>query len=116
VAALMIGGHAAPRPSSRPRARRRRRGGRAGRPGVACHPTATGDLRRPSDPVVLRGSQLPRIDGVAPAEAVAFIRSGTAWVQIPVQVDEMHVANMGVVHNRGTVPATDHLVPPTPRP
>jgi hypothetical protein len=81
---------------------------------AGCHQTDTSDLRRSADPVVLKGSQLPRIAGVDPGEVVAFIRAGSTWTPVPVQVDEFHVANMGVVHNRGTVPATDHLVPSDP--
>jgi hypothetical protein len=71
---------------------------------VACHPTGTAELARPSDPVVLRGADLPRIGGVAPGEVVAFIRHDGGWRQIPVQVDERHQANLAVVHNR---PAED---------
>jgi hypothetical protein len=77
---------------------------------VACHPSNTSDLARPSDPVILKGSQLPRIPGVAPDEVVGFVRHDGAWHQIPVQVDEMHTANLAVVHNRPSEPGVDFLV------
>jgi hypothetical protein len=43
---------------------------------------------RDADPVVLKGSSLPGLTGVAPAAVVAFRWTGSAWDQIPVQVDE----------------------------
>jgi len=47
-------------------------------------------LSRPSDPVVLRGSSLTPLQGMAPGDLVAFrySASGGTWTQVPVQVDE----------------------------
>jgi hypothetical protein len=77
---------------------------------AGCHPTGASDLRRPSDPVVLRGAQLPALGGPPPGEVVAFARSASAWNPIPVQVDERHVANLAVVHNRPADPDSNALV------
>jgi len=44
-------------------------------------------LTRDRDPVVLEGSDLPALEGLAPSSVVAFRFEGT-WVQIPVQIDE----------------------------
>ena len=54
---------------------------------VASSVTQASTLTRDRDPVVLRGSDVPRIPGLAPSSVVAF-RFDTAWVQIPVQIDE----------------------------
>jgi hypothetical protein len=67
-------------------------------------------LHRPSDPIVLSGDDLPRVTGVMPGDVVAFRWSNDAWVQVPVQVDERHVINLGIVHNDEPEPASDYLV------
>lgn len=59
---------------------------------------------------MLKGADLPPIAGVAPGDVVAFIRHDGAWRQVPVQVDEMHEANMAVVHNRPPEENSTHLV------
>ena len=45
-------------------------------------------LSRPSDPVVLDGSALPKLLGGDPMHVVGFAWDGSAWHQVPVQVDE----------------------------
>jgi hypothetical protein len=48
---------------------------------------AMGTLDRPADPVVLTGSDVPSLVGIAPGDLVAFSYE-SGWQQIPVQVDE----------------------------
>ena len=48
---------------------------------------AISPLNRPADPVVLTGSDVPSLVGIAPGDLVAF-RYESGWQQIPVQVDE----------------------------
>ena len=57
-------------------------------------------LTRPSDPVVLDGSALPKLLGSDPMRVVAFAWDGTAWHQIPVQVDERDLVNPGQIYHR----------------
>jgi hypothetical protein len=77
---------------------------------VACDAPPASELRRPADPVVLTGDDLPAVPGVLPGEVVAFSRSGNAWRQVPVQVDQRHVVNLGVVHNQPPEAASNSLV------
>ncbi|MBN8866209.1 MAG: hypothetical protein J0H98_01525 [Solirubrobacterales bacterium] len=44
---------------------------------------------RAGDPVVLNGSQLSRLNGVAPGKILAYKWAGK-WIQVPVQIDERH--------------------------
>ena len=60
-------------------------------------------LNRPEDPVVLTGADVPSLAGIAPGDVVAF-RYDTAWVQIPVQVDERDVKTFGAVYNNSLPP------------
>lgn len=60
---------------------------------------ATGLPNREADPVVLTGSQVPRLLGSAPEQVVAFRWDG-AWKQVPVQVDERKVADFRVIRQR----------------
>lgn len=53
----------------------------------------TSTLSRPNDPVILKGADIPQFIGISPDELVAFSFIDGSWVQIPVQVDEMKVAN-----------------------
>ncbi len=55
-------------------------------------------LTREEDPVVLTGADVPSLAGIAPGDLVAF-RYDTAWVQIPVQVDERDVKTFGTIYN-----------------
>lgn len=52
-------------------------------------------LARPAAPVVLTGSKLNRLGGVAPERVVAFRWASGAWQQIPVQVDQRKVVPFG---------------------
>src|SRR4029079_652515 len=57
-------------------------------------------LTRPSDPVVLTGSALPKLLGAVPAHIVGFSWHGKQWHQIPVQVDERDLVNPGQIYHR----------------
>jgi hypothetical protein len=59
---------------------------------------AASPLSRTADPVVLTGADVPQLDGISPGALVAF-RYTTAWEQIPVQVDERAVVDLGTVYN-----------------
>ena len=61
-------------------------------------PAAAAPLSRPFDPVVLKGSVVPKLKGIAPGLLVAFRYSG-GWVQIPVQVDERKIVSFGQIYN-----------------
>jgi hypothetical protein len=63
-------------------------------------PAASGDpLARPSDPVVLTGAQLPTLANGPRGTIVGFRWSGSAWVGVPIQVDERAVVNFGKIYN-----------------
>jgi hypothetical protein len=57
---------------------------------------------RDADPVVLKGSDLPGLAGVDPADVVAFRWTGSAWDQIPVQVDERAAVPFNRIYNFAT--------------
>ena len=59
-------------------------------------------LSRPSDPVVLAGSAVPKLLGGAPSHVVGFAWDGTDWHQVPVQVDERDLVNPGQIYHRPT--------------
>ncbi len=59
-------------------------------------------ISRPSDPVVLTGSALPKLTGGDPMHLVGFAWDGSAWHQIPVQVDERDLVNPGQIYHRPT--------------
>jgi hypothetical protein len=59
-------------------------------------------LSRPSDPVVVAGSALPKLLGGAPTHVVGFAWDGTDWHQVPVQVDERDLVNPGQIYHRPT--------------
>lgn len=50
--------------------------------------TRVSTLTAPDDPVVLVGTSLPQLHGVAVSHVVAFVFGPTGWEQIPTQVDE----------------------------
>lgn len=56
---------------------------------------------RGADPVVLTGAQVPALAGAAADRIVAFAWTGSAWSQIPVQVDQRKVIDL-----RSAYPAT----------
>ena len=59
-------------------------------------------LGRIEDPVVMDGSALPKLLGTAPQHVVGFAWDGTAWHQIPVQVDQRDLVNPGQILDRPT--------------
>ena len=56
-------------------------------------------FQRPEDPVVLKGSDVPRLVGAAPGKVLAFRNLNGRWDQIPVQVDERALIDLGTVYN-----------------
>jgi hypothetical protein len=57
-------------------------------------------LSRSDEPVVLAGAQVGSLQGIAPADLVAFRFGDDGWEQIPVQVDERHMKNLRDVYPR----------------
>ena len=62
---------------------------------AGCTTRYGSQVLRPSDPVVLTGAALPKLVGGAPQHIVGFAWDGSAWHQIPVQVDERDMVNPG---------------------
>jgi hypothetical protein len=54
-------------------------------------------FQRPEDPIVLKGSDTPRLIGAAPGKVLAFRYLNGRWDQIPVQVDERALIDLGTV-------------------
>jgi hypothetical protein len=67
---------------------------------ASCENRFGATLVRPEDPVVLTGDQLPELIGHDPTHIVAFAWDGTAWQQIPVQVDQRDLVNPGRIYHR----------------
>jgi hypothetical protein len=59
-------------------------------------------LSRPSDPVVLDGSALPKLLGGDPMHVVGFSWDGSAWHQVPVQVDQRDYVSPGLIYHLPT--------------
>jgi hypothetical protein len=59
-------------------------------------------LSRPSDPVVLDGSALPKLIGTDPMHVVGFAWDGNAWHQVPVQVDKRDYVSPGAIYHLPT--------------
>ena len=57
-------------------------------------------LARPEEPVVLDGSALPKLAGIAPQHVVGFSWDTKKWNQIPTQVDQRDWVNPGQILNR----------------
>jgi len=55
--------------------------------------------QRPEDPVVLTGSDVPRLAGSVPEKVVAYRYFSGQWQQVPVQVDERAMVDLGTVYN-----------------
>src|SRR3954454_8382284 len=70
----------------------------AGFAGLLCAASASQAALRPADPLVLAGSDVPALLGSAPGSGVAFSRTADKWQQIPVQVDERAVVDLGKVY------------------
>jgi hypothetical protein len=66
---------------------------------VGVAPAGAAPLNRPADPVVLTGAQLPKLTTLKPAQILGFAWTGTAWKQIPIQVDERAMLNLGTVYH-----------------
>jgi hypothetical protein len=66
---------------------------------LPASPAGAVAVNRPADPVVITGASASRLVGVNPKQIVGFARSGTAWRQIPIQIDERKVLNLGRVYN-----------------
>ena len=56
-------------------------------------------FQRPEDPIVLKGSETPRLVGAAPGKVLAFRYLNGRWDQVPVQVDERALIDLGTVYN-----------------
>lgn len=54
---------------------------------------------RDADPVVLTGASLPKLAGADPGDLVAFRWTGTAWDQVPAQVDERAAVSYRQIYN-----------------
>jgi hypothetical protein len=59
-------------------------------------------LARLEDPVVMTGAQLPTLLGQAPVKVVGFAWDGSAWHQVPVQVDERDLVNPATILHRAS--------------
>jgi hypothetical protein len=66
---------------------------------TGCGDPNSSTLARPYDPVVLKGSDVSALTGAAPGDLVGFRHDSTGWVQIPVQVDERAVINVGTTYH-----------------
>ena len=68
---------------------------------AACTPFGA-SLNRPSDPVVLDGSALPKLLGTDPMHVVGFAWDGNTWHQEPVQVDQRDYVSPGQIYHLPT--------------
>lgn len=67
-----------------------------------CAPAGPADAQVPgrdADPVVLKGSHLPKLAGASPGDVVGFRWTGSAWDQVPVQVDERAAVPYQQIYN-----------------
>jgi hypothetical protein len=62
-------------------------------------PAAAAPLARTADPVVLTGASLPKYVNGAKGPLVGFRWTGSAWAQIPIQIDERAIVNFGKIYN-----------------
>ncbi len=71
---------------------------------LACPPAAaTAQVPgRDADPVVLTGASLPTLAGSIPGDVVGFRWTGSAWDQVPVQVDERAAVPFNQIYNNAT--------------
>lgn len=60
---------------------------------------AAAPVNRPADPVVLTGAQIPALLNGARGNLVGFRWTGSAWAQLPIQIDERAIVNFGKVYN-----------------
>lgn len=66
---------------------------------VGVGPAAAAPLARPADPVVLTGANLPSMVNGPRGNIVGFRWTGSAWAQLPIQIDERAVVNFGKIYN-----------------
>lgn len=55
--------------------------------------------QRPEDPVILKGSDVPSLLGSPPGKVLAYRYFNGQWGQVPVQVDERAMIDLGSVYN-----------------
>ncbi len=68
--------------------------------GIAgCNSRYGASLDRADDPVVLTGADVPGLEGTSPQHIVGFSWDGSAWHQIPVQVDERDLVSPGQIYH-----------------
>lgn len=70
--------------------------------GLAACTIYGASISRTTDPVVLDGSALPKLLGSDPMHIVGFAWDGSAWHQIPVQVDQRDYVNPGQIYHLPT--------------
>ena len=85
-----------PRSSGDPVRRRHRRGERPHECGARG---GRAPVARPADPVVLTGASLPKFVNGPRGPLVGFRWTGSAWAQLPIQIDERAVVNFGKIYN-----------------
>ena len=56
--------------------------------------------QRPEDPGVVTGADLPRLAGAPPGKVLAYHYLNQTWTQVPVQVDERALVDLGSVYNQ----------------
>ena len=56
--------------------------------------------QRPEDPAVVTGADLPRLAGAPPGKVLAYHYLNQTWTQVPVQVDERALVDLGTVYNQ----------------
>ncbi len=66
---------------------------------LSAVPAGATTVARPSDPVVLTGAQLPGLLNTTRTPIVGFRWTGSAWAQLPLQIDERAVVNFGKIYN-----------------
>ncbi len=66
---------------------------------VGVGPAAAAPITRPADPVVLTGASLPSFLAGPRPTIVGFRWTGSAWAQLPIQIDERAVVNFGKIYN-----------------
>jgi hypothetical protein len=56
--------------------------------------------QRPEDAAVVTGADLPRLSGAPPGKVLAYHYLNQTWTQVPVQVDERALVDLGTVYNQ----------------
>ena len=69
---------------------------------AACAPPPNppGTITRPTDPVVVTGSQVSSLLGVPVGDIVAFNYSVAGWTQVPVQVDQRKMVELNTIYHQ----------------